>query len=128
MSSQYATHVFLGYGEGQKGYRCFNLATQKVYVSHHVVFLEHIPFFSIPSSTHDLTRSDLIRIDSFIEDSDSLSSQVPNTLDSPSHVLSHFPLHYTQSVRASSFAGINTLLSRTPATPSFPAYGLPSSV
>jgi hypothetical protein len=34
-------------------------------VSHHVVFLEHIPFFSIPSTTHSLTRPDIIHIDSF---------------------------------------------------------------
>lgn len=28
-------------------YRCFDPITQKLYVSHHVLFLEHIPFFSI---------------------------------------------------------------------------------
>ena len=36
------------------------------FMSRPVVFLEHIHFFSIPSATHDLTRSDhLIRIDLF---------------------------------------------------------------
>jgi hypothetical protein len=50
------------------------LITQKLYVSHHVVFLELKHFFSIPSITHNLTRSDLICIDLFYEDSDSLSS------------------------------------------------------
>ena len=59
-------------------------------MSRHVVFLEHIPFFSILSATHDLTRSDLIHIDNFSMDSDSFLFQVPNTLDSPSHVLPHF--------------------------------------
>ena len=80
-------------------------------MSHHVVFLEHIPFFSIPSATHDLTRYDLIRIDNFSKDSDSLSFQVPNTLDSPSHVLPHFL--YIMLVHASSSTSIDTLLSRT---------------
>lgn len=79
LSSRSAICVFLGYGEGQKGYRCFDPITQKLYVSRHVVFLEHIPFFSIPSTTHSLTKSDLIRIDPFSTDSDSLSSQVPST-------------------------------------------------
>ena len=77
------------------GYRCFDQTTQNLNVPRHVVFLEHIPFFYIPFSTHDLTRSDLIRIDPFSKDSGSLSSQVPNTLDSASHVLPHIPLHYT---------------------------------
>lgn len=61
--------VFLGYGEGKKGYNCFDPITQKLYVSRHVVFLEHIPFFSIPSTTHSLIKSDLIHIDPFSEDS-----------------------------------------------------------
>ena len=50
-------------------------------------------FYSI--STHDLTIFDLILIDPFFEDSVGLSSQVPNTSYSPSHVLPHFPLNYT---------------------------------
>ena len=74
LSSRSAICVFLSYDEGKKGYWNFDPATQKLYVSHQVVFLEHIPFFSIPFATHDLTRSDLIRIDPFSEDSDSLSS------------------------------------------------------
>jgi len=45
----FALYVFLGYGLGQKGYHCFDLASKKVYVSHQVMFLEHIPFFSIPT-------------------------------------------------------------------------------
>jgi len=43
-------------------------------MSRHDVFLKHIPFFSISSTTHSLTRHDLIRIDPFSEDSDSFSS------------------------------------------------------
>ena len=85
----------------------------------HVVFLEHIPLFSISCSIHDLTRSDLIRIDPFSKDNN-LSSQVPSTLDSPSHVLPPFPLHHTQRVVTNSSAGTDTLLSRTLEAPSSP--------
>lgn len=35
---------FLGYGDGRKGYLCYDCNAQKLYISHHVVFLEHIPF------------------------------------------------------------------------------------
>ena len=48
--------------------------TQKLYVPRHDVFIEHRPFFSIPSTTHDLTISYLIRSDLFCEDSNNLSS------------------------------------------------------
>jgi hypothetical protein len=65
LSSRYAICVFLGYGEGKKRYRCFDPITHKLYVSRHVIFLKHIPFFSISSTTHNLTRSDIIRIDPF---------------------------------------------------------------
>jgi hypothetical protein len=73
-------------------------------VSCHTVFLEHIPFFSIPSITHSLTRSNLIHINHFYEDSNSLSSQVPSTLNTPPHVRQIWIDHSTT----------NTLLSRTP--------------
>jgi hypothetical protein len=65
LSSRSAICIFLGYGEGKKRYRCFNPITQKIYVSRHVVFLEHIPFFFISSTTHSLTKLDLIRKDPF---------------------------------------------------------------
>jgi len=54
LSSQSVICVFLGYGKGKKAYCCFNLITQKLYVSCHVVFLEYITFFSTPSTTHKL--------------------------------------------------------------------------
>jgi hypothetical protein len=56
LSSQSAIYVFLGYGEGKKVYCCFDQITQKLYVSRHVVFLEDVPFFSIPSTTHSFTN------------------------------------------------------------------------
>jgi histone deacetylase 1/2 len=74
LPSRSAICVFICYGEGKKRYCCFDPITQKIYVFRHVVFLEHIPFFSIPSNTHSLTRSDLIYIDHFSKDYDGLSS------------------------------------------------------
>jgi len=64
-SFRYVICVFLGYGKGKKGYYCFDPITQKLYVSCHVVFHEHIPFFSILSIAHSLTRFYLIYIDFF---------------------------------------------------------------
>jgi hypothetical protein len=105
LSTQSVICVFLRYGEGKKRYCCFNLVTQKLYVSHHVVFLKHIPFFSITCTTHSLTKSDLIHIDLFSDNSDSLSSQGPSTSDTPSHVRQIYTHHY---------ASTDTLLSSTP--------------
>jgi len=68
-------------------------------VSHHVVFLEHIPFFSIPSTTHNLTKSDIIHIDPFSEDSGN---------DTSPHV---------RSICTHNSTGTGTLLSGTPEAP-----------
>jgi len=108
MSSQSAICVFICYGEGKKGYRYFDTITQKLYVSCHVVFLEHISFFSIPSTTHGLIRFDIIRIDHFSKNFDSLSYQVPSTSNIPPHVR---PIHINHS------AGTDTLLSSTQEAP-----------
>ena len=41
--------VFLGYPTGHRGYRCYNIATRRVYTSRHVVFVEHVfPFRDTP--------------------------------------------------------------------------------
>ena len=80
LTSRSALCVFLGYGEGQKGYRCFDPIHKKLYVSRHVVFLEHIPFFSISDNTHDVAKSDLICIDPFSDDFDSPLSHTPCTV------------------------------------------------
>ena len=45
--------VFLGYPTGHRGYRCYNIATRRVYTSRHVVFVEHVfPFHDTPSRDH----------------------------------------------------------------------------
>jgi len=38
LSSRSAICVFLGYGEGKKGYCCFDPITHKLYMSRHIVF------------------------------------------------------------------------------------------
>jgi hypothetical protein len=65
-------------------------------MSRHVVFLEYIPFFSIPSTTHNLNKSDIIHIDPFSEDSGN---------DTSLHV---------RSICTHNSAGTGTLLSGTP--------------
>ncbi|KAK4366882.1 hypothetical protein RND71_014762 [Anisodus tanguticus] len=88
LSSRVAICVFLGYGVGQKGYRCHDPVYGKLYVSRNVSFIEHVPFFSIPPTSHGMTKSDLIDIDPFDADcpSDSTSiSSVPSQSSGRSH-------------------------------------------
>ena len=86
---------FLVNVEGEKGYSCFDPVSQKLYVSRHVVFLKHIPFFSIPASTHNLTKSELIHIDPFSDNTYSFSPQVLSTTDFDTYIalIVPFPLH-----------------------------------
>jgi hypothetical protein len=65
LSFRSALCVFLGYSKGKMRYRCFDPITHKLYVCRNIVFLEHIPLFYIPSTTHSLTKLDLIRINPF---------------------------------------------------------------
>ncbi|PWA98143.1 gag-pol polyprotein [Artemisia annua] len=71
--------VFLGYGSGQKGYRFYDPVGQKLYTSRHVEFLEHIPYFSVPASSHHLTQSELIKLDPF-DAEDEQPSQIPQEI------------------------------------------------
>ncbi|XP_047314470.1 uncharacterized protein LOC124918333 [Impatiens glandulifera] len=91
--------VFLGYGVGQKGYRCFDPVSQKLYVSRHVVFLEHISFFSFPTSSNHMTQADLVRIDPFDTKFD---EYISNTLVHDTLVhdtsISHFPAPTTTQI------------------------------
>ncbi|XP_031256344.1 uncharacterized protein LOC116114338 [Pistacia vera] len=110
-----------GYGDGKKGYRCFDLIAQKLYVSHYVVFLEHILFFSISDSSLNLTKSHLIHIDPFYDDEDSSSFKVPHAINttpprvSYSHVpITHFPLHYSCKVHPSFPVDTGTLVPDAP--------------
>jgi hypothetical protein len=51
--------MFVGYGNNQKGYKCFDLETGKTYVTMDVSFLEHEPYFrnqSLPSPREEETN------------------------------------------------------------------------
>ncbi|TXG68486.1 hypothetical protein EZV62_003421 [Acer yangbiense] len=92
-------------------------------MSRHVMFLEHVPFFSISTSTHDMTKSDLIRIDHFSDNTDNLSSPVLCTTDtdspsvsSPSIPITHFPLHYSHRFQTVTSADTGTSLLNPSAT------------
>ena len=60
--------VFLSDGKRQKGYHCYDPIAHKLYVFYHVVFMKHIPFFSIPSCSSFVHKFDLIYIDPFPTD------------------------------------------------------------
>ena len=60
--------VFLGYGESQKGYRCFDSISHKLYISRNVYFLKHILFFSILVESHNVSKSELVHVDPFLDD------------------------------------------------------------
>jgi len=90
LSAKFALCVFLGYSFGQKGYCCFDPVSQKLYVSCHIVFLEHISFFFIPTSSHYLTISD-IKIDHF--DIDDIT---PTSVPTPELVLEPVKRHCTR--------------------------------
>ena len=51
--------VFLGYGVGQKGYRCFDPLHNKLYTTMDCDFFEHSYFFTQPRSQGESTSEDL---------------------------------------------------------------------
>ncbi|KAI5397549.1 hypothetical protein KIW84_063389 [Lathyrus oleraceus] len=65
LSSHAAICVFLGYGDGQKGYHFYNPGASKLYVSRYAVFLEHVPFYSLSSDSRITSSSKLTHIDPF---------------------------------------------------------------
>lgn len=65
LSTRRVLRVFLGYGNQQKRYRCYNPVTRKLNVSRHVTFLERLPFFSLPSKHVPVSKEDLVHNDTF---------------------------------------------------------------
>ena len=88
LASKSVLYAFLGYGIGQKSYRCYDSSNQKSYASRNVTFLEHISFYSILVQSHDVTKSEFRTIDPFNIDNDD-ASQVPDLLPAadPPHVV-----------------------------------------
>ena len=107
---------FLGYDESQKGYRCFDSISHKLYVSHHVFFFEHILLFFIPVKSHNVFKSKLVHIDLFLDDINSfhIDTNTLVLLDHHAHFSPHtatlppfetmdpFPPHYFQCLHESS--------------------------
>ncbi|GKA46039.1 retrovirus-related pol polyprotein from transposon TNT 1-94 [Tanacetum coccineum] len=79
-SSKSTLCVFMGYGISQKGYRCYDPIGQKLYTSYNVQVLEHIPYYSVATSSYNLTQSELIKIDSFEEPIHVVSPIIPKLI------------------------------------------------
>ncbi|GMP82852.1 hypothetical protein CsSME_00036982 [Camellia sinensis var. sinensis] len=88
LSSRFVPCVFLGYRLPQKGYRYYNPVSHRLYVSRHVSFLEHLPYFQLPPITAPVSKEDLAHIVPFPSEvpTDEYVSTVPHEL-----VLSSLP-------------------------------------
>ena len=83
---------FLGYGFGQKGYRCYDPISKRLRVSRHVVFWEHKMFYQLPHVPVSLIPSIDPFLDLFPKESPtSLSESPPSITDVPSHASNELP-------------------------------------
>ena len=84
---------FLGYGIGQKGYRCYDPIRKRLRASRHVVFWEHKMFYQLPHVPVSLIPSIDSLTDIFLEKSPtSLSESPPSITDVPSHASDDAPI------------------------------------
>ena len=79
LSARSVLCVFLGYRLTQKGYRCYDPVSRRLYVSRHVAFLERLSYFQLPPLTAPVSKEDLVHIDPFPSEvpSDEYISTVP---------------------------------------------------
>ena len=57
LSPQAAKCLFLGYSSEHKGFLCYDPSEKRMRISRNVIFLEHIPFFSLRLQTHPVAVS-----------------------------------------------------------------------
>ncbi|KAD1423642.1 hypothetical protein E3N88_42847 [Mikania micrantha] len=108
--------VFLGYSTTHHGYRCFDTATDRLYIARHGRFNVHsFSFTSIPSNGAPITPCDLPYVSSyptppaFFTDSPNHASDNPSSLPTQSHTTQSPPTTTTTSLSQSS--------SSTPSSP-----------
>ena len=53
-------YFFLGYGKTQKGYRCYDPVSQRLRISHNVVFWEHCSFVELSHFRASLSSSSVL--------------------------------------------------------------------
>ena len=62
LEPQSRLYCFLGYGETQKGYRCYDPVSHRLRVSRNVVFWEHRLFVELSHFRSSLTTSSILEI------------------------------------------------------------------
>ncbi|PKU87466.1 Retrovirus-related Pol polyprotein from transposon TNT 1-94 [Dendrobium catenatum] len=89
--------VFLGYSSQQKGYKCFNSSTNKILISHHVMFQEHIfPYMPTTDVSSSSLDSQTTYISPLLTTPASISHTsapiIPRTCQSHTPVTGHAPV------------------------------------
>ena len=80
--------IFISYPFSQKGYRIYDIESKTIYVSHDVLFYEHIfPFKDVKSPVFSTHVTNEFLFDEFFFESNTLLSPSPNENISSSHAL-----------------------------------------
>lgn len=105
LSARCALCVFVGYSIQQKGYKCHDPVSKKLYVYRHVPFLERLPSSSLPSKPATVSKEDLVHIDPFplevpvddyVRTLEVFDVLVVPSAASDSHLIHPFPQHYVR--------------------------------
>ncbi|KAG9447270.1 hypothetical protein H6P81_013398 [Aristolochia fimbriata] len=80
LSGKSAMCIFLGYIIEQKGFRCFDPVANKLRISRHVSFWEHVPFYSLPKHSNQSSMSPTVVFDIFPDGSSPLPSTISDSV------------------------------------------------